>query len=175
MSRSSIGVLARGGDVADQRQRDLAVGPDLQRLRELRVLVDLDAQLVAGDEAVIRWRRARPARTGAGCGAGVRAAGGCAAGAGAAGFCADAVPSRNTKESAVSVAVFMCTISSLLLRVGRIAARFSRRGQSGSGRGATRFSVSASAPWVGQHAAPISIVERRGELVVLEPRHARAR
>ena len=51
-------------EVADERQRDLAVGPDLHRLRQLRVLVDLDAQLVAGAE-----RGTRRSRAGA-CGAG---------------------------------------------------------------------------------------------------------
>ena len=39
--------------VVGERQRDLAVGPDLHALRQLRVLVDLDPQLVAGHEAVV--------------------------------------------------------------------------------------------------------------------------
>ncbi len=46
--------LAGRGDVAEQRQRDLSVRPDLQGLRELRVFVDLDPQLVARDEPVVR-------------------------------------------------------------------------------------------------------------------------
>ena len=58
-SRSSTDVRPAAANVADQRQRDLAVRPDLQRLRELRVLVDLDAQLVAGDQPVVRRGRGR--------------------------------------------------------------------------------------------------------------------
>ena len=46
-------------DVADERQRDLAVGPDLHRLRELRVFVDLDPQLVARAHPVLRRDRRR--------------------------------------------------------------------------------------------------------------------
>ena len=44
---------ALGGDVADERQRDLPSGRHLQRLRQLRIAVDLDAKLVPGDEAVV--------------------------------------------------------------------------------------------------------------------------
>ncbi len=44
---------AHGGDVADERHGDLPVGPDLERLRELRVLVNLDAQLVARAQPVV--------------------------------------------------------------------------------------------------------------------------
>ncbi len=58
--RQPVAQLARccpgGGDVADERQRDLSVGTDLQRLRQCRVLVDLDAELVTGDEAVVAGR-----------------------------------------------------------------------------------------------------------------------
>ena len=64
----------------------------------------------------------------------------------------------------------LLTIASLLMRVRRVAPR-SRGGASPGRAGAARRSESASAPWVGQHAAPTSIDERRGELVVLEPRH----
>jgi hypothetical protein len=48
-------------EIADQREGDLPVGPDLDRLRELRILVDLDAELVAGAEAVLVAQR-RPLR-----------------------------------------------------------------------------------------------------------------
>jgi len=56
--RRAIGRL----DVADQWQRDLAVGPDLHRLRELRVLVDFDAQLVARAQPVLLGERRRRRR-----------------------------------------------------------------------------------------------------------------
>ena len=39
--------------VADERKRDLSIRPDLERLRQLRITVDLDPKLVAGDEAVV--------------------------------------------------------------------------------------------------------------------------
>ena len=45
--------LAGRLEVADERQRDLAVRPDLHRLRQLRVLVDLDPELVARAQAVL--------------------------------------------------------------------------------------------------------------------------
>jgi hypothetical protein len=50
--------VPRRGDVADERQRDLAVGADLQRLRYLLVFVDLDAQFVADDQPVVGCRGA---------------------------------------------------------------------------------------------------------------------
>ena len=37
------GGQAGGDNVAEERQRDFAIGTNLQRLRQLRVLVDLDA------------------------------------------------------------------------------------------------------------------------------------
>ena len=40
-------------EIADQRERDLPVGPDLHGLRQLRVAVDLDAELVAQAEVVV--------------------------------------------------------------------------------------------------------------------------